>query len=199
MASGKAAKVLSQRKKPAVRRRAAVSGPSRAVRDRLAIELRVFERRPLAEVAAFDGRSERQLERVVAGYEAHIAEHGEPPSELDLDPLAILRASLHRYGFQRELLYHAAANATTSAELVGAVKALAAIEEKQTAVLQAVGLLPRELRAGCLAEVGELSDMLDKTLDELEAGTVTPAQVRGRVCDWAGVSPVVEGSPRSTA
>lgn len=200
MASSKSPKSPLLRTKQVTHERGAMSGPSKAIRDRVVVELRVFERRPLAEIAALDGRSERQLERVVADYEQHVAEHGEPPSELDMDPLAILRASLHRYGLQRELLYQAAAAANTSAEVVGAVKALTAIEEKQTAVLQAVGLLPRELRAlGCLAEVRELADMLDKTLDELEAGTITPAQVRGRVCGWAGLPLVIEGAALTAA
>ncbi len=200
MASGNAAKAPSSRWKPTTRERAAVSGPSKAIRDRIVVELRVFERRPLAEIAALDGRSERQLERVVTAYEQHVAEHGEPPSQLDMDPLAILRASLHRYGFQRELLYQAAANASTSAELVGAVKALAAIEEKQAAVLSAVGLLPHELRAlGHLMEVRQLADALDRMLDELEAGTVTPQQVRTRVADWAGVPAVIECSSSAHA
>jgi hypothetical protein len=200
MPSGKAAKARSSGGKPAARKHAAVSGPSKALRDRLAIELRVFERRPLAEIAALDGRSERQLERVVAGYEAHVAEHGEPPSELDMDPLAILRASLHRYGFQREMLYHAAAHAATSAELVGAVKALAAIEEKQTDVLVAVGLLPRELRAlGHLLEMQSAAHELDRLLDGLEDGSLTPPQVRGRMAEWAGVTPVIEGTALTAA
>ena len=201
MASGKAAKTPSSRRKSAKRERGMMSGPSKGLLDRIVVELRVFEHRPLAEIAALDGRSERQLERVVAAYEAHVAEHGEPPSELDMNPVAILRASLHRYGFQRELLYRAAANATTSAELVGAVKALTVIEEKQTGVLQAVGLLPRELRAlGHLLEVQSAADELERLLDGLEDGSLTPAQVRGRMCEWAHVeAPVIEGTALTAA
>lgn len=199
MAAGEARKARLSRKKPTARKRAGVSGRSKAIRDRIVVQLRI-EGRPLAEIGAFDGRSARQIERVLAAYEQHVAEHGELPSELDMDPLAILRASLHRYGFQRALLYQAAANASTSAELVGAVKALAAIEEKQVAVLSAVGLLPHELRAlSRLMEVRQLADALDRMLDELEAGTITPQQVRTRVADWAGVPAVIEGPPSAHA
>ncbi|MGA9876457.1 MAG: hypothetical protein WBQ21_11680 [Solirubrobacteraceae bacterium] len=171
----------------------------RNVADRWVIHWRTQDRLPWAEIVARDGRSERALRKVVTDYMENV-EEDDFVRPLERDPVELVEGLLSELMIMRDTMVAIVQSEEQAAVVVAATQEWRRLIKEVRELLQAAGLLPRDLgRLRNLLEARELADMLDRTLDELEAGTVSPAQVRTRVCEWAGVSPVIEGSPSAPA
>lgn len=172
----------------------------RNVADRWVIHWRTQDRLPWTEIVARDGRSERVLRKVVADYMENV-EEGDFVRPLERDPVELIEGLLSELMVMRDTMVAVVQSEEQAAVVVAAAREWRRLVKEVRELLQAAGLLPRDLgRLRTLLEARQLSDMLDHTLDELEAGTVSPAQVRARVCGWAGVEPpMIEGSSSAPA
>lgn len=170
------------------------SGWEKNVADRWTIHWRVFEKLSWAVITARDGRSERALRAVVDDYLKHVQE-GDAVRPMERDPIELIESLLSELSIVRDAMVGVMQTTEDERVVVVAGREWRRLLKELRELLQAVGKLPRDLGSlRYLIEVRELSEMLDKTLDELEAGSITPGQVRVRVADWAGLPPVIEGS-----
>jgi len=117
----------------------------RQLRDRQVIHWRLFERLPWSVVAKRDGRTERQLRRVVDDYQRHVEDCDLAFSPLERDAVELVRMALDRLEIVRDTLTSIAANAETDAVAVGALRTALHAEAQVLELLQAVGKLPYDL------------------------------------------------------
>ena len=149
--------------------------------------MRLIERLPWAEITLRDGRTERQLRRIVADYEKRTGDDGlVAASALQRDPVQLIEAELDRLEMLRDAVVAIMLDASTDAVALGATRTWLAIEGQYIGLLQAVGKLPKELGTfRHLLDVRELATQLDRLLDGLESGERTPAEARAQVYEWA--------------
>jgi hypothetical protein len=159
----------------------------RQLRDRQVIAMRLIERLPWAEITLRDGRTERQLRRIVADYEERAGDDGlVAASALQRDPVQLIEAELDRLEMLRDSVVGIMLDASTDAVALGAARTWLAVEQQYVQLLQAVGKLPKELGTfRHLLDVRELAIQLDRLLDGLESGERTPAEARAQVYEWA--------------
>lgn len=170
------------------------SGWEKNVADRWAIHARVFEGLPWSEIVERDGRSERALRAVVSDYLEHVQE-GDAVRPLERDPIELVESLLNELTILQDTMVGLVNTSEDARVIVAATREWRRLMKEARELLQAVGKLPRDLSVmGHLVEVRELSDTLDGVLDQLEAGTITPQQVRARVAEWACVESVSEGA-----
>lgn len=163
------------------------------------IHWRLVERLPWSEIVARDGRAERTLRAVVDDYLENVRE-GDAVRPLERNPIELVEALLNELAIVRDTMVGLVNTSGDERVIVAAGREWRGVMKEVCELLQAVGKLPRDLSVlRHLVEVRELADVLDLVLDQLEAGTITPAQVRARVAEWAGVPPVIEGSGPATA
>lgn len=163
------------------------SGWEKNVADRWAIHARVFERLPWSEIVERDGRSERALRAVVNDYLEHVQE-GDAVRPLELDPIDLLTAMVDRLTIMRDTMAGLMQSTDNELVIVAAAREWRHAEKELRDLLMAVGKLPRDLGKIAFAlEAREAADLLDRLLDGLEDGTLSPTQVREHVCRWAGV------------
>jgi hypothetical protein len=149
--------------------------------------MRVIERLPWSEITLRDGRTERQLRRIVADYEKRADDGGlVAASDLKRDPVQLIEAAIERLAMLRDAVVGIMLDASTDAMALGAARTWLAVEREYIELLQAVGKLPKELGTfRHLLDVRELATQLDRLLDGLESGELTPAAVRTQVYEWA--------------
>lgn len=165
------------------------SGWEKNVADRWVIHWRAVERLPWSEIVERDGRSERALRAVVDDYLEHVQE-GDAVRPLERDPVELVEALLNELTIVGDTMVGLIQSSEDERVIVAAAREWRHVEKELRELLQGVGKLPRDLGTLChLVEVRELSDALDGMLTALEAGTITPEQVRARVAEWAGVDP----------
>lgn len=159
------------------------------------IHWRVFEGESWESIAKRDGRTVRAVEKVVSDYLANV-EEGDVVKPLERDPIVLIEGLLNELTVVRDVMVGLVEHSDDERVIVAAGREWRRVMKEARELLQAVGKLPRDLSVlRHLVEVRELSDMLDRVLDQLEAGTITPAQVRARVAEWAGVPPVIDAAP----
>jgi hypothetical protein len=195
-------------KKPRARAKRArgqkeTSGWRRNVADRWVIHWRVFERMPWKEIVARDGRQERTLRRVVDDYLKHV-EEGDFMRTLDRDPIELIESMLNELTVMRDVMVGLVQSSDQEAVVVAAGREWRRLVKEVRELLQGIGKLPHELGTmRHLVEVRELADVLDRLLDRLEAGTITPQELRAQVAEWSGVQQLppapVEGEPVADA
>jgi hypothetical protein len=162
------------------------SGWCKNVADRWVIHWRVFERLPWNVIVERDGRTERALRAVVMDYLEHVQE-GDAVRPLEQDPLDLIAAMLDRLTILRDTMIGVVQTSENEAVVVAGAREWRSAEKELRELLQAVGKLPRELAVfRHLLEVREMAGVLDTMLDQLEAGTIMPQEVRARVAEWAG-------------
>lgn len=155
--------------------------------DRWVIYWRTQERLSWAEIVARDGRSERTLRGVVEDYLENVQE-GDAVHPLDRDPVELVESMLSELALMRDTLAEISRTNENDAVVVAAVREWRHLARDVRDLLQAVGVLPRELGTMRFTlEVRAMAELLDGLLDGLEDGTVNPAHVREEVCRWAGV------------
>jgi len=163
------------------------SGWRRNVMDRWVIHWRVFEKQPWAEIVKRDGRQRRTLERVVDDYLKHV-EEGDAVRPLDRDPVELIESMLNELTVMRDTMAGLVQTSEHEAVVVAAGREWRRLVKEVRELLQGVGKLPHELGTmRHLIEVRELADVLDRLLDRLEAGTITPQELRAQVAEWSGV------------
>jgi hypothetical protein len=176
------------------------SGWEKNVADRWVIHHRLIERLPWREVVERDGRSERALRAVVDDYLAHVRE-GDAVRPLEQDPIDLLAAMLDRLAIMRDTMASLVQRSENELVIVAACREWRNTEKELRELLMAVGKLPRDLgRIAFALEAREAAHLLDRLLDDLESGGITPAQARASMAQWAGVEqPVIEGTAMAAA
>lgn len=163
------------------------SGWEKNVADRWVIHHRLMERLPWSEIVERDGRSERALRAVVDDYLEHVQE-GDAVRPLERDPVALVESMVSELCIVRDTIQAVVAHTENDATIVAAAREWRRLARDVRELLQAVGVLPRELGTiRFTLEVRAMAERLGGLLDGLEDGTVNPAQVREEVCRWAGV------------
>lgn len=158
--------------------------------DRWVIHWRVFEKQGWAEIVRKDGRQERTLRRVVDDYLANV-ESGDAVRPLERDPLDLIESMVNELTVMRDTMLALVQSSTDERVTITAAREWRRLVKEVRELLQGVGKLPRELGTmRHLVEVRELSDMLDRNLDKLEAGDITPQELRATVAEWAGVKQI---------
>lgn len=161
--------------------------------DRWVIHWRVFERQPWHEIVAKDGRQERTLRRVVDDYLKHV-EDGDAVRPLERDPLDLIEGMVSELMVMRDTMLGIIQSSSDERVTVTAAREWRRLVKEVRELLQGVGKLPRELGTmRHLVEVRELSELLDRMLDRLEAGEITAADLRAQVAEWAGVKQLPAG------
>ena len=170
------------------------SGWRRNVADRWVIHWRVFEKQPWKAIVAKDGRQERTLRRVVDDYLANV-ESGDAVRPLERDPLDLIESMVNELMVMRDTMLGIIQSSADERVTVTAAREWRRLVKEVRELLQGVGKLPRELGTmRHLVEVRELSDMLDRSLDRLEAGEISAQELRAQVAEWAGVKQLPAGS-----
>lgn len=180
-------------KKPAAKRKPGQKVPSgwrRNVADRWVIHWRVFERLAWKEIVVRDGRQERTLRRVVDDYLKHV-EEGDAVRPLQRDPIELIEGMLNELTVMRDAMVGISQSSDQDSVVVAAVREWRRLVKEVRELLQGVGVLPKELGTmRHLVEVRELAETLERLLDRLEEGTITPAELRAQIAEWSGVKPI---------
>lgn len=164
--------------------------------DRWVVYWRLVEGATWHEIVKRDGRTKSQLERVVKGYE----EHGEPDEALvgsmRQNPVELVEGAIERIEVLRTTGVVLVREASNVNEAVGALRTLLRVEQEHTRLMQAIGKLPNELGTiRFLVETRELAQELTRLLDGLDDGSLTTADVRRAIGEWAGALPAPADSP----
>ena len=168
------------------------SGWEKNVADRWAIHWRLIERLPWSEIVKRDGRSERALRAIVDDYLEHVQE-GDAVRPLEQDSLVLLSAMLDRLAIMRDTMAGLTQSTESELVIVAAAREWRHVEKELRDLMIAVGVLPRDLwKLRHLIEAREAADLLDRLLNQLEAGEITAAGVREGIAAWAGVAPAIE-------
>jgi hypothetical protein len=168
------------------------SGWEKNVADRWVIHWRLIERLPWSEIVKRDGRSERALRAVVDDYLEHVQE-GDAVRPLEQDPLVLLSAMLDRLAIMRDAMAGLMQSTESELVIVAAAREWRHVEKELRDLMIAVGVLPRDLwKLRHLIEAREAADLLDRLLNQLEAGEITAAGVREGIAAWSGVVLTIE-------
>jgi hypothetical protein len=159
----------------------------RNVADRWVIYWRLTSRLPWAEIVARDGRSERTLRGVVEDYLENVQE-GDAVRPLERDPVALVESMLAELELMRDTLAAITRTNENDAVVVAAVREWRRLARDVRELLQAVGVLPRELPTlRYTLELREAAKLLSRLLAGLEDGSQTPAAITEHMERWAGV------------
>jgi hypothetical protein len=175
------------------------SGWDKNVADRWTIHWRLIERLPWSVIVERDGRSERALRAIVDDYLEHVQE-GDAVRPLERDPIGLLTAMLDRLAIMRDTMAGLMQDTENELVIVASAREWRHAEKELRDLMIAAGVLPRDLwKLRHLIEAREAADLLDRLLDQLEAGEITAAGVREGIAAWAGAAPVIERSSPTPA
>jgi hypothetical protein len=118
-------KAAAEHKRPSGQR---MSRSKRVMRDALVVELRA-QRVPWAQIAAIDGRTTRQLERVVAAWDGDPAMLG----PLNMRPMDTIEGMLRRQGMLYRLFFQIAIDGDSDNSRVAALRGMAQVDRDHAA------------------------------------------------------------------
>lgn len=146
---------------------------AKALRDAVVWERHLSGDAP-ARIARVDGRSERQIERVIVQWRE---DQADGPSLLDADPVAILEGMIRRSNMRTSALVGIAMNSTSPTAAVGALKAM---REEDAELRMILGETNRFPEMGTFRHVLDLRAIGAKMLDTIEKfrrGEIGPDEV----------------------
>lgn len=166
-----------------------LTSANRAFRDLIALEM-LADGTSYPEVSAVDGRSESALRVLKKKY---AASGSGVPDLLNEDPVRIIENMLRRKQVAWRLFAQVAMDSEGTAR-IAAIKGMLQADERTVELLQHVGKLPREL--GTLRHVIDVREIAEKmltALDQMDAGEITPGEVRVAFEELAGIgAPAVD-------
>lgn len=135
----------------------------KAIKDMLVVQMK-GEGIPIEEIARRDGRSDRQIRRVLEIYATNgLGGRG----LLDKDPVKLVEEMVDRTMAVWKIAAQMAATAKGENSRIGALNTMLRAEERLLSVLQSTGKLPKEL--GTMRHVIDLRALGAKMLDALDA------------------------------
>lgn len=166
-----------------------LTSANRAFRDLIALEM-LADGTSYPEVSAVDGRSESTLRLLRKKY---AASGSGVPDLLNEDPVRIIENMLRRKQVAWRL-FAQVAMASEGTARIAAIKGMLQADERTVELLQHVGKLPREL--GTLRHVIDVREIAEKmltALDQMDAGEISPGEVRVAFEELAGIgAPAVD-------
>lgn len=186
-----AASTKKQPRKPSRKtapKQAGLTSAQKAFRDLIALEM-LADGASYAQVSAIDGRSQSALKSLREKYLR--ASGSAVPDLLRQDPVRIVEDMLRRKQVAWRLFAQVAMTTDHPSSRIGAIKGMIAADERTVELLQHVGKLPKEL--GTLRhviDVREIAERMFDTLDRLDRGELTAAEVRAEFEDAAGLAPI---------
>lgn len=155
----------------------------RAIRDLTVIEMKIagVERHVIGEKV---GLGVRQVDKIWKEYNTS------PIDWQNHDPREFVNSIIRRANVRWEAAAYVATVATKPNEVLAAIRTMGQIEEQITQLYVVLGLIPRDLGAfQWIDDVRKLILGLIDSLDQLESGEVTIAEVRSRFAEFVGVTP----------